>query len=344
MGGHPVQYIVHYIVCYTNPNPNPNQLVGTQCVLKRKKSVSGFVAAAAAAIATAGGRQATGYVEGHIYFAEAPTCGNDDGVRSPCATGGREGTAAAVCTQNDKETCYFDVSCKAGGLGCYAGGWESCRFCGFDFSGGGGTDYSGVACPGTEAEPVNVTTLSVPGSCPSVCAADPTATCFKDPACSKPYAPDHRGGLGCNAGGKGQDCRYCGFGLYEDIACPDAASTLTAVASSADALSEGTGLGLTVSGEFSTAVEVEVTGTVGEVTYGFVDTDRHCIVHSIVHSMVHYIVHSIVHSMVHYIVHRPTVLSTPTAAARTTAWRRLRRSTTAPPPQRSSAAPQPSSL
>ena len=153
-----------------------------------------------------------GYTEGRIYFAEAPTCGNDAGQLSPCATNGLEGTAAAVCTGNERETCYFDVSCKvlhplavlqpptelraltvlpaltvlqplycatspnratspyratartvphpltvlhplpchasckAGGLGCYAGGWESCRFCGFDFSPSGGTDYSSAAC------------------------------------------------------------------------------------------------------------------------------------------------------------------------------------------------------
>ena len=263
------------------------QLVGTQCVLKRKKSVTGFVAGVVAAIAaevvtwsvTPVGRSrgmVGGYTEGHIYFAEAPTCGNDAGQLSPCATNGLEGTAAAVCTGNDKETCYFDVSCKAGGLGCYAGGWESCRFCGFDFSSEGGTNYSSVACPGTRADNVSVTTVRVPGSCPSVCSGDATHTCYKDQACSNPYSPDYKGGLGCNAGGKGRNCRYCGFGLYSDIPCPDSASTVNDVARSADGLSEGTGQGLTVTGAFSTSVDVEVTGSVGLGGYGFVDTNTRC--------------------------------------------------------------------
>ena len=263
------------------------QLVGTQCVLKRKKSVTGFVAGVVAAIAaevvsfsvTPVGISrglVGGYTEGRIYFAESPTCGNEAGQLSPCATNGLEGTAAAVCTGNEKETCYFDVSCKAGGLGCYAGGWESCRFCGFDFSRDGGTNYSSVRCPGATAEPVSVTTVRVPGSCPSVCSSDATHTCYKDQACSNPYSPDYKGGLGCNAGGKGRNCRYCGFSLYSDIPCPDSASTVNEVARSADGLSEGTGQGLTVTGTFSTSVDVEVTGSAGLGGWGFVDTDTRC--------------------------------------------------------------------
>ena len=27
------------------------------------------------------------------------------------------------------------------------------------------------------------------------------------------------GGLGCNAGGQGQNCRFCGFGEFENIPC-----------------------------------------------------------------------------------------------------------------------------
>jgi len=40
--------------------------------------------------------------------------------------------------------------------------------------------------------------------------------CFLDPTCSD--SPPGLGGLGCNAGGVGQNCRYCGFGSYPT--CP----------------------------------------------------------------------------------------------------------------------------
>ena len=44
-----------------------------------------------------------------------------------------------------------------------------------------------------------------------VCAGD-GEDCFYDPTCDQ-------GGLGCNAGGKGQRCRFCGFGDLS--ACPE---------------------------------------------------------------------------------------------------------------------------
>ena len=47
----------------------------------------------------------------------------------------------------------------------------------------------------------------------------PDQPCFLDNRCSTtddPYA-----GLGCNAGGKGINCRYCGFGGYAAIPCPE---------------------------------------------------------------------------------------------------------------------------
>ena len=37
-----------------------------------------------------------------------------------------------------------------------------------------------------------------------------------------PEHPDHLGGVGCNAGGKGQRCRFCGFAPF--AACPDGAA------------------------------------------------------------------------------------------------------------------------
>jgi hypothetical protein len=49
-----------------------------------------------------------------------------------------------------------------------------------------------------------------------VCAG-PSEPCYRDPVCSTPHLDD-LGGLGCNAGGKGQACRFCGFGPFP--ACP----------------------------------------------------------------------------------------------------------------------------
>ena len=54
-------------------------------------------------------------------------------------------------------------------------------------------------------------TLVRQATCPDVCTGDSIETCFYDPACSDPDSPDYAGGLGCNAGGQGQDCRFCGF-------------------------------------------------------------------------------------------------------------------------------------
>jgi len=47
--------------------------------------------------------------------------------------------------------------------------------------------------------------------------AGPTELCFLDTICTTPWL-DLLGGLGCNAGGKGQQYRFCGFGPF--VACP----------------------------------------------------------------------------------------------------------------------------
>merc|ERR1719293_49579 len=49
-------------------------------------------------------------------------------------------------------------------------------------------------------------------TCPDKC--DGMIRCFYDPTCIEPGAPQ-----GCNAGGKGQNCRFCGNG-EGDIECP----------------------------------------------------------------------------------------------------------------------------
>ena len=68
-----------------------------------------------------------------------------------------------------------------------------------------------------------------PPSVPLVCSetqadtvcAGPTEYCYHDPRCTGGSAtPDPHGGLGCNAGGVHPECRFCGFGPFENIPCP----------------------------------------------------------------------------------------------------------------------------
>ena len=51
--------------------------------------------------------------------------------------------------------------------------------------------------------------------CPRACGS-PAQMCFHDSTCSD--HPPRNGGAGCNAGGLGPNCRFCGFGAHE--ACP----------------------------------------------------------------------------------------------------------------------------
>ena len=139
-----------------------------------------------------------------IYVTELDNMATDSsqcaqGVAAPC----REGVALGVCA-SALEPCFYDPICKEGGLGCNAAGYESCRFCGFG-------QYAAVRCPGTTNTTHVATTVEVPGSCPRACTSNDWETCFYDRSCSNPFDPMYRGGLGCNAGGRGQNCRFCGF-------------------------------------------------------------------------------------------------------------------------------------
>jgi len=64
----------------------------------------------------------------------------------------------------------------------------------------------------------------------NVCSDNPEHMCFFDEACNDCHADDFNC-LGCNAGGKGMACRYCGFGAYSDIACPGTCNPTTIGAS-----------------------------------------------------------------------------------------------------------------
>ena len=49
----------------------------------------------------------------------------------------------------------------------------------------------------------------------AVCTNNPSEPCYYDPSCSEGES------LGCNAGGVDQNCRFCGFGEFEDVPCPE---------------------------------------------------------------------------------------------------------------------------
>ena len=53
---------------------------------------------------------------------------------------------------------------------------------------------------------------------PAAVCAGPYELCVYDEACENPNHPKYRGGLGCNAGGEVQACRFCGFAYF--LPCP----------------------------------------------------------------------------------------------------------------------------
>jgi hypothetical protein len=57
------------------------------------------------------------------------------------------------------------------------------------------------------------------GVAAAVCGLGPSEPCYYDAAC------DDGSLLGCNAGGVGARCRFCGFGEYDSVPCPEAIST-----------------------------------------------------------------------------------------------------------------------
>ena len=134
-----------------------------------------------------------------LLLSPPPPIDADEGV--PCSPR----VAAATCA-GPTEPCFLDKRCADpatdldGDLGCGAGGHALCRFCEFGA-------YSSIGCP--------VPCTEVPGpDC-----AGPEKTCYLDERCRAPHL-DTFGGLGCNAGGHSR-CRFCGFGQFDGINCPE---------------------------------------------------------------------------------------------------------------------------
>merc|ERR1719188_2660276 len=130
---------------------------------------------------------------------------------------------------NPSLKCFYDPSCStSGGVGCNAGGvGQNCRFC--DTGGGAPACPTGLLQSGTAAEvvrdgghdAVNGEWYPYPTPTPwptppsllpcqyapvTMNCGNPSLKCFYDPSCST------SGGVGCNAGGVGQNCRFCDTG------------------------------------------------------------------------------------------------------------------------------------
>ena len=103
-----------------------------------------------------------------IFWSLNPVCDDAEqygGAPAPC----HEDHAGPYCTGNDKELCFYDVTCRNGGLGCNAAGYSVCRFCGFKLDGDGdGTyeaDYTSVKCPRDTDAPGIAVPVEVDGTC-----------------------------------------------------------------------------------------------------------------------------------------------------------------------------------
>mmetsp|Transcript_11968 Transcript_11968/g.34144 ORF Transcript_11968/g.34144 Transcript_11968/m.34144 type:complete len:931 (+) Transcript_11968:84-2876(+) len=68
----------------------------------------------------------------------------------------------------------------------------------------------------------------------ATCTENTQEICYYDSGCSE--TPPTKGGLGCNAGGKGQNCRFCGFGQFP--ACPGVALAQEAASSAEEEAGE----------------------------------------------------------------------------------------------------------
>lgn len=139
-------------------------------------------------------------------------CGTGDYESIPCPT-------QSQCTFLNEPLVpyYWDPKCKTASptesLGCKADGiHDECRFC-------GKRPFQNVSCP---------TSLVPAGQCYWVNNSVPTVPFYWEPTCKE-------GMLGCWADGFHAECRYCGVGAYEGIACPETTTTVAAQGSQAGA-------------------------------------------------------------------------------------------------------------
>jgi len=156
--------------------------------------------------------------ETHYYW--DPTCYagmhgcNADGQHVQCRFCGDRGFADIPCPGS--HVCefenlpnvpyYWDPECADGGLGCKADGvHQECRFC-------AERPFETVPCPEAVKPPENECSWPQRG--------EPSVRHFWDESCEM-------GQLGCWADGIHAQCRFCGSGVYSDIACPSTADSPT---------------------------------------------------------------------------------------------------------------------
>jgi len=102
---------------------------------------------------------------------------------------------------------FWDAECQDGMLGCKADGVHpECRFC-------GQRPFEAVPCPEPTAPPQN--------QCHWPQRGEPAVPYFWDESCEM-------GLLGCWADGIHGQCRYCGVGVYSEVACPEGIGNSTA--------------------------------------------------------------------------------------------------------------------
>jgi len=117
--------------------------------------------------------------------------------------------AEQVCEFKQKPSVpfYWDPKCRDGMLGCKADGVHNeCRFCAT-------RPFEDIPCPGSVAPPDNSCTWPLRG--------EPEVPYFWDSTCKM-------GMLGCWADGLHAQCRFCGEGVFEKVACPSSNKTLPA--------------------------------------------------------------------------------------------------------------------
>jgi len=130
--------------------------------------------------------------------AQCRFCGHNPSIGVPCPEGAAQPNSPGCAFDNEPSIPYYwEPGCgESVTSGCNADGKNvRCRYC-------GAGDYSAIDCPASQ-----------------VCqfANEPAVPFFWDPSCTD-------GGLGCNADGIHEECRFCAVRPFQDVSCPGQAT------------------------------------------------------------------------------------------------------------------------
>merc|ERR1712087_1070120 len=133
--------------------------------------------------------------------AQCRFCGDFPFTGVPCPEGAAPPAAATCAFEVEPATPYYwEAGCSMGMHGCNADGVHpECRFC-------EERPFETVPCPEHTAPPQNECHWPQRGA--------PNLPHFWDETCEM-------GVLGCWADGIHAACRFCGSGVYSEVACPD---------------------------------------------------------------------------------------------------------------------------